>query len=418
MSPSETAEAAASVGRLADPTQIDSENTSAAVTPPEEAGGAPAPQGTASGALSPAQEPSFDFEAHRRTAVDAYAKVRSLYEEFSRTITNILSEALSRQGVKVHSIQGRAKDLESFGQKVMRQSEPEVPKYGNPMKDITDLAAARVITFFPRTTDEVEACLRAEFVIAEKVDHTAQLQREERLGYQSVHYLVRLKEDRTRLPEYVRFAGLVGEVQVRTVLQHAWAEIEHDIQYKSPTSIPVAIRRRFMAVAGMLEVIDREFQAIQDADSELKERARKSVERGDLERVEITADALQAYLDKRFGADARVADWSYNWMVSVLLGLGFRNFRQVDECIRGYDDDRISRAVHGARQGQITRFEDMLLAAMGADFVRNHRWAQESWFAAARYRRLAKLQEAGIRIGSYSTGVGSPRPRPLTNTGT
>jgi putative GTP pyrophosphokinase len=380
---------------------------SAEVTPPQSTSGIPAPAEPMSHVVPATQEPSFDFEAHRRSAVDAYAKVRSLYEEFSRTITNILTEALGRKGVKVHSIQGRAKELESFGQKVMRHSdtEPECPKYVEPMKEITDLAAARVITFFPRTTDEVEACLKAEFAIAEKVDHTAQIQQEERLGYQSVHYLIRLKEDRTRLPEYQRFSGLVGEVQVRTVLQHAWAEIEHDIQYKSPTSIPVAIRRRFMAVAGMLEIIDREFQAIQDADSELKERARQSVRHGELERVEITADALQAYLDKKLGADARVADWSYNWMVRVLLRLGFRNFRQVDQCISAYNDDQVSRVIHGVRQGQISRFEDMLLAGMGEHFIRNHPSAQETWFAAPRYNSLASLQRAGIRIGNYSTGV-------------
>jgi putative GTP pyrophosphokinase len=419
MPPNDALEVTASVESTVDPMGGDTCKPSAAVTPAEGANGARLSAESASASVPQTQEPSFDFEAHRRTAVDAYAKVRSLYEEFSRTIANILTEALARKGVKVHSIQGRAKELESFGQKVMRHSdsEPEVPKYRSPMKDITDLAAARVITFFPRTTDEVETCLRAEFVIAEKVDHTAQLQQEERLGYQSVHYLVRLKEDRTRLPEYQRFSGLMGEVQVRTVLQHAWAEIEHDIQYKSPTSIPIAIRRRFMAVAGMLEIIDREFQAIQDADSELKERARRSVEHGDLDRVEITADALQAYLNKRLGADARVADWSYNWMVRVLLRLGFRNFRQVYECISGYGDDQISRAVHGARQGQITRFEDMLLAGMGESFIRNHLSAQEDWFAASRYQRLASLKRAGIQIGSYSAGVSSLGQRPPAKTG-
>jgi ppGpp synthetase/RelA/SpoT-type nucleotidyltranferase len=419
MPPNDIVDVAASVESTADSMARDTFNPSAVVTSAGALGAAQLPVEPISVVVPQTQEPLFDFEEHRRAAVDAYAKVRSLYEEFSRTIANILTEALTRKSVKVHSIQGRAKELESFGRKVMRHSdtEPEVPKYSDPMKNITDLAAARVITFFPRTTDEVDTCLRNEFIVAEKVDHTAQLQQEERLGYQSVHYLVGLKEDRTRLPEYVRFSGLIGEIQVRTVLQHAWAEIEHDIQYKSPTSIPVAIRRRFMAVAGMLEVIDREFQAIQDADSELKESARKSVQHGDLDQVEITADALQAYLDRRFGADARVSDWSYNWMVRVLLGLGFRNFRQVDECISGYDDDQISKAVHGARQGPITRFEDMLLAGMGESFIRKHPSAQENWFGAARYRRLARLKGAGIPIRSYSAGVTSLGQRPLTKMG-
>lgn len=416
MPPNDTNEIAISGDGASDATVDDANRPHAAVKAAERTGDFRTPVGPIAVLQPAAQELPFDFEAHRKTAVDSYVKIRPLYEEFSRTITDILTEALAGRGVKVHSIQGRAKDLESFGQKVMRRSDvdPEVPKYGNPMRDITDLAAARVITFFPRTAEEVETCLRAEFEIVEKVDHTAQLQQEERLGYQSVHYLVRLKENRTRLPEYARFLDLVGEVQVRTVLQHAWAEIEHDIQYKSPTVIPVAIRRRFMAVAGALEIVDREFQAIQDADLELKESARESVQRGELDSVEITADALQAYLDKKLGADARMADWSYNWTVRLLLRLGFKNFRQVDECIGGYDDDRISRVVHGGRQGQLTRFEGMLIAGMGENYIRNHPWAQHEWFSDRRYEALKKLRDAGIHIGDYSTGVSSIGEQPLT----
>lgn len=54
-----------------------------------------------------------------------------------------------------------------------------------------------------------------------------------RLGYQSIHYLVKLPDQKTEWAEYKRFEGLIAEIQVRTILQHAWAEMEHDIQYKS-----------------------------------------------------------------------------------------------------------------------------------------------------------------------------------------
>jgi ppGpp synthetase/RelA/SpoT-type nucleotidyltranferase len=98
----------------------------------------------------------------------------------------------------------------------------------------------------------------------EKSDKAQALLEDEKFGYASIHYLVRLKVNRTDLSEYSRFKGLVAEIQVRTILQHAWAEIEHDIQYKS--AIPSSIRRRFMSLAGMLEIGDREFQAIQSVE--------------------------------------------------------------------------------------------------------------------------------------------------------
>jgi hypothetical protein len=171
-----------------------------------------------------------------------------------------------------------------------------------------------------------------------------------------------------------------------------------------------------MALAGMLEIVDREFQAIQDEDSELKKRARESVQSGEFSNVEITADALHAYLDKKLGPDARVSDWSYSWTARILLGLGFRNLQEVDECIAKYDGDLISRTLYGARQGQITRFEGMLLAGMGESFIRNHVSAQEDWFASARYDDLAKLRRAGIHIGDYKPRAVLLPLRPITHT--
>ena len=89
---------------------------------------------------------------------------------------------------------------------------------------------------------------------------------------------------------------------MRTILQHAWAEIEHDIQYKSSHAIPTEIRRRFMALAGMFEIADREFQAIQTADQELEGQATQSVQRGELGGVEITPNSLKLFLDKKLGS--------------------------------------------------------------------------------------------------------------------
>jgi ppGpp synthetase/RelA/SpoT-type nucleotidyltranferase len=78
----------------------------------------------------------------------------------------------------------------------------------------------------------------------------------ERFGYQSIHYLVQVSEARVALAEYARYRAMIAEIQVRTILQHAWAEIEHDIQYKSSVAMPSVIRRRFMSLAGLLEIAD------------------------------------------------------------------------------------------------------------------------------------------------------------------
>lgn len=345
----------------------------------------------------------FNFEKHRLQAIEKYQKVRPLYEEFANVIRNILSEAFSAQYIKVHSIETRAKKIDSFGDKVATSAstDPNKPQYPNPLSDITDLAGIRVIVFFPRTLDVVDTTIRTQFDIIEKSDKNLILLKEEKFGYGSIHYLVRLKENRINLLEYSRFKNLIAEIQIRTILQHAWAEIEHDIQYKAIAIIPNSIRRRFMSLAGVLEIADREFQSIQEEDERLRTEARKSVEEGKLEQVEITPDALKTYLDKKIGADGRMTEFSYEWMAAMLLKIGFADFKEIDDCISGYDDDHLSRILWGTRQGQLARFEYLLLAGMGENFIKYHAWRNEEWFVTSRQKKLEKLKEAHVPVRTY-----------------
>ena len=347
------------------------------------------------------REEGFNFTEHRRIAVEEYRRVRPQYEAFSQVVREILDQSLRSANIKVNSVDARAKELASFGAKaeVRADHDPEAPKYRKPLSEITDLTGVRVIAFFPRAIQSIGDCIQKEFDVIEHADHSQRLLEEERFGYHSEHYLVKLSSNRTALPEYERYSALVAEIQVRTVLQHAWAEIEHDIQYKSPVTTPDTIRRRFMALAGVLEIADREFQAIQDEDKQLKMDARASVARGALDQVEITADALRSYLDRRVGPDARSTDFSYEYTARLLRRLGFTTFDQVDTCIEGYDGDELSRIRWQHRQGSITRFEEMLLVGMGTVFV-ERRTDDSGWREFLR-RDLAKYKERGITIGNY-----------------
>jgi putative GTP pyrophosphokinase len=348
-------------------------------------------------------ETKFDFAAHEQAAVDAYLKVYPFWVDVAEATGRIIEQAIKSRHIRVHSVQFRAKDPANFSRKAAKPSEadPNTPKYPDPLKEITDLSATRIITFFPRTVGEIDAMLQEEFEVLERSDMAEDLIEEERFGYQSIHYLVRLNKARASLAEYQRFAGRISEVQVRTILQHAWAEIEHDIQYKSSAAIPRDIRRRFMALAGVLELADREFQAIQDQDAALNTAARAFIEQGKYGEVEITPTALKLYLDRRLGPDGRMSEFSYDWTVRLLKRLGFRTLAQVEECIRQYDDDKLSRILTGTRQGQLTRFEYQLLAGMGDKYIERHTFAGQPWFGARPREDLQKLIDAGVQSINY-----------------
>jgi hypothetical protein len=119
-----------------------------------------------------------------------------------------------------------------------------------------------------------------------------------------------------------------------------------------------------------------------------------------LDEVEITADALKAYLDKRLGPDGRMKDWAYRWTAVQLGKLGFTNFEELDRVLEGLDDDALSRKIWGGRQGQLTRFEDMLIAAMGDTY----------WQAAPNSEwRRSYFERAGVELGKRTVGTAKTR---------
>jgi putative GTP pyrophosphokinase len=343
------------------------------------------------------------LQTHADRAVVEYLKVQPFYADIADVVARIIKQSLDGRAIKIHSVQHRAKDARSFGLKAATPADdnPEKPKYWDPIKQITDLAGVRVITHFLSTVDDVDQMLNREFHIIEKSNKGMLLIEADRFGYQSIHYLIRIKQDRGGLAEYQRFTGQIVEVQVRTILQHAWAEIEHDIQYKSARTIPTEIRRRFVALAGVLEIADREFQAIDDANRTLEDTAKQKVETGELSGVEITPKALKLFLDRTFGPDGRMSDWSYDWTARLLMSLGFRDLKEVEEAIAPYDGHKLSMTRYGSRQGQITRFELMVQVALGQQWVDRHPWQDEEWLARRR-QDIERFKIAGIEIGTYA----------------
>jgi ppGpp synthetase/RelA/SpoT-type nucleotidyltranferase len=83
-------------------------------------------------------------------------------------------------------------------------------------------------------------------------------------GYLSVHYVVSFDKNRLKKKAFADYKDIRFEIQIRSILQHAWAEIEHDLGYKSEIEVPDEIRRKFSRLAGLLEIADSEFISLRD----------------------------------------------------------------------------------------------------------------------------------------------------------
>lgn len=347
-----------------------------------------------------------DFEKQVGESVEKYKNSRPIYEGFSNILEKIFCDVLERKGIKYHSVNNRTKTVSSFRRKALTRSEQnqESLKYTRPLVEITDLSGVRVIAFFPKIVKQVCDLIEKEFEIIEKLDKNEELYKQEKFGYQSIHFLIRLGESRTHLPEYERFKGLVAEIQVRTILQHAWDEIEHDMQYKTPAVLPSDVRRRFTTLAGLLELADREFQAIHDEHEKIRIEARKSVTEGKLTNVEITPDSLKAYLQKIFGfSDQRAGMVTYNTIANIIKITGFKDLKELDEVIKPYyTNPGLINSDKWKSSNYFIKMELLLLASMGENYSNLHLLRKEKFFSEYVEQNKKILETAKVLIGNYS----------------
>ena len=165
---------------------------------------------------------------------DYEKKYFPIYEAFAETVRFILKKALlaAENLPQPQSVQCRAKGIESLRRRLAEEGKLDTQTLE---LDRRDLAGVRLIFYTNNDVDRFLASplIRENFEIEEdstKIHHPTPENKGAR--YRAVHYTVRLCEDRIRLPEYARFAGLRCEIQVQTILNHAWSETSHDILYK------------------------------------------------------------------------------------------------------------------------------------------------------------------------------------------
>ena len=226
------------------------------------------------------------------TVTKLYEQLRPTYIRLASRLADLFHTLLDDADLRFHVIEHRAKEVSSLRQKMLR---PE-KQYSDPLKDVTDLAGVRIIVYHKADVGRVGEIIREQFAVDElnSSDRGAQLRPNE-FGYQSVHYVVRLDAMRSTLPEWRSLAGLVAEIQVRTVVQHAWAAIAHSLQYKTEAEAPAELARRLFRLSGLLELADEEFAAVGAASVVHASRAEVAVKSGNLS-VPIDRSSLVQYV--------------------------------------------------------------------------------------------------------------------------
>ena len=206
-------------------------------------------------------------EAERRWAceqVKKYWVVYPTYVTYADTLQQVLEKAAG-QCAPLAIVQARPKAIASFAEKIQRKK----GKYRDPVNQITDLCGGRVITHTQSELQAVCEFIEEHFDVdwENSVDVCQRLKPAE-FGYRSIHYIVQFRkgvfptgEIDVTIPDDL--FGLKAEIQVRTLLEHAWASFAHDKAYKGPFAMPQKWQRELAGLAAMLEEADRAFSRIQ-----------------------------------------------------------------------------------------------------------------------------------------------------------
>jgi ppGpp synthetase/RelA/SpoT-type nucleotidyltranferase len=307
-------------------------------------------------------------------------------EEAVQLVTSLLDEA----GINYLTVSGRTKSVASFAEKATR-SRDGVRLYTDPLREIGDQLGVRVITYVRDDVAAVADLLDDQVVVADDRDLGRETASEGRFGYASRHLQIVLDAAREGLPAYAHLAGRNAQVQIRTVLQHAWAEFEHDIRYKGtvPAEHTHDFDRRFTLAAGLLELADQEFATIRD-------RLRAPARSGD--HVPAAASDDDPRLDARelaafLAGQYDDAGWSrsdhYAWVSGLLLELGITSLDELGDVLRAADEESIrDRMDYRYPPGAVRRLDDALLATYGPRYVALHGNAHR---VAALQTRLEKL---------------------------
>ena len=135
---------------------------------------------------------------------------------------------------------------------------------------------------------------------------------------------------------------------MRTLLQHSWANMDHDTGYKSGVEIPKRYLRNMSRLAGLLELVDDEFSKIRIELTDYRRRIQTLVHSGNLGEVPIDSDTFHSYLEldpfgqlnKRIASmnQAEIQEVSLMPYLNVFKNIGLSSLGDITQMIKDYSD--------------------------------------------------------------------------------
>lgn len=267
------------------------------------------------------------------------SRIKSRYESYIPLLLQIRENIHKKIKENIYlssqpTYKARIKSFSSYYRKLIRQKSEEAA-LSDSLVCLTDMIGIRVICTFLEDISVVLEQLKEIFDIREIERKGADLNFKE-FGYESIHVLIAIPEDcvpvdiddNLSLPN-----DLVCEIQIRTILQDAWAEVEHELIYKSEfTPFDMPLRRKLASMNASLNLADIIFQEIRDYQKKLQD--------------EMNERKLQFY---------NIADTITNEQLGVNVEKKELQIERINPYVRGTIDDLLLQAIHAHNAGEFDR---------------------------------------------------------------
>lgn len=242
-----------------------------------------------------------------------YNALKKSYERLGKNLVDAIKSFLQENEIPYLEVYSRVKEFNSFYEKIGRK------KYENPFDEIEDICGIRIICYYLKDIERIQEIIKKEFSILDSEDKSESLGLKE-FAYRSFHNIISIKENWCETPNYRGLKSLKAEIQTRTILMHAWAEIEHKLNYKSDAQVPKDFQRKLFRLSAKFEEADEQFEELKTGISNYRKQINEKTEstsKFDLNQ-DFNIDSYTAFLNFHFpnsDFDIKRIDGSFEDMV-------------------------------------------------------------------------------------------------------
>lgn len=231
-----------------------------------------------------------------------FNKYRHRYETQAEYIADTL-----RNQSKIHFVKSRVKAPEHLIEKIIRKTTDRKQKHGenfqftidNYKQEVTDLIGIRAIHIFKEDWEDIHNFITNTWKVIEitanvrEGDETKRFEelniniKSRKSGYRSVHYLIEF---------YPTNQKVIAEVQVRTIFEEGYGEIDHQLRY-SHEEIPEVLNLNLLLLnrlAGSSDEMASIINLLNRSWTEMEGRYEQIIENKNTQIVELKNSIIQS----------------------------------------------------------------------------------------------------------------------------